>query len=146
MFCFAPSIKLSRVVPLGTKGHRLQARHETSVFEIPVKEWLVHSFTVGFTNAFITSPLQVLYTRRSGNAYHLVLQTSWRGWADSKAVHSMECRGARSLYRRTLSLSRGCCLQCTVLPVLGGVLPNLELSHKEPKQQTPQPCAWVVYI
>ena len=38
-----------------------------------------------------------------------------------------------------LSLSRGCCLQCTVLPVLGGVLPNLELelSHKEPKQQTP---------
>ena len=45
-----------------------------------------------------------------------------------------------------LSLSRGCCLQCTVLPVQGGVLPNLELSHKEPKQQTPQPCAWVVYI
>ena len=47
-----------------------------------------------------------------------------------------------------LSLSRGCCLQCTVLPALGGVLPNLELelSHKEPKQQTPQPCAWVVYI
>ena len=47
-----------------------------------------------------------------------------------------------------LSLSRGCCLQCTVLPALGGVLPNLELelSHKEPKQQTPQPCVWVVYI
>ena len=47
-----------------------------------------------------------------------------------------------------LSLSRGCCLQCTVLPALGDVLPNLELelSHKEPKQQTPQPCAWVVYI
>ena len=35
-----------------------------------------------------------------------------------------------------LSLSRGCCLQCTVLPVLGGVLPNLKLSQKEPKQQT----------
>ena len=46
-----------------------------------------------------------------------------------------------------LSLSRGCCLQCTVLLVLGGVLPNLELSHKEPKQQTdPRSCAWVVYI
>ena len=45
-----------------------------------------------------------------------------------------------------LSLSRGCCLQCTVLPAQGGILPNLELSHKEPKQQTPQPCAWVVYI
>ena len=37
-----------------------------------------------------------------------------------------------------LSLSRGCCLQCTVLPALRGVLPNLELSHKEPKQQTAQ--------
>ena len=32
-----------------------------------------------------------------------------------------------------LSLSRGCCLQCTVLPALGGVLPNLELSHKRTK-------------
>ena len=32
-----------------------------------------------------------------------------------------------------LSLSRGCCLQCTVLLVLGGVLPNLELSHKRTK-------------
>ena len=37
------------------------------------------------------------------------------------------------------SLSRGCCLQCAVLLALGGVLPNLELelSHKEPRQQTP---------
>ena len=51
----------------------------------------------------LQSPLQVLYTRRSGNAYHRALQTSWRGWADSKAVHSMECIGARSLYWRTLS-------------------------------------------
>ena len=84
--------------------------------------------------------------RRSGSTYHWVLQTSWRGWADSKAVHSMECRRARSRYWR-ISLSRGCCLQCTVLLVLGGVLPNLELSHKEPKQQTdPRSCARVVYI
>ena len=45
-----------------------------------------------------------------------------------------------------LSLSRGCCLQCTVLPALGGVLPNLKLSHKEPKQPTLRPCAQVVYI
>ena len=51
----------------------------------------------------LQSPLQVLYMRRSGNAYHRALQTSWRGWADSKAVHSMECIGARSLYWRTLS-------------------------------------------
>ena len=47
------------------------------------------------------------------------------------------------------SLSRGCYLQCSVLVALGGVLPNLklELSHKEPKQQTdPGSCARVVYI
>ena len=84
--------------------------------------------------------------QRSGNAYHRALQTSWRGWADSKAVHSM-CGGALALLED--SLSRGCCLQCSVLLALGGVLPNLklELSHKEPKQQTdPRSCARVVYI
>ena len=77
-----------------------------------------------------------------------MLQTSWQGWADSKAVHSMECVGG-TLALLEDSLSRGCCLQCSVLLVLGGVLPNLELelSHKEPKQQTdPRSCARVVYI
>ena len=57
----------------------------------------------------LQSPLQVLYTRRSSNAYHRVLQTSWRGWAVSKAVHSMECIGARSLYWRTLSVGAAAC-------------------------------------
>ena len=57
------------------------------------------------------------------------------------------CGGALALLED--SLSRGCCLQCSVLLALGGVLPNLkpELSHKEPKQQTdPRSCAQVVYI
>ena len=57
------------------------------------------------------------------------------------------CGGALALLED--SLSRGCCLQCSVLLALGGVLPNLklELSHKEPKQQTdPRSCARVVYI
>ena len=57
------------------------------------------------------------------------------------------CGGALTLLED--SLSRGCCLQCSVLLALGGVLPNLklELSHKEPKQQTdPGPYAWVVFI
>ena len=51
--------------------------------------------------------------------------TAWNVWGHSRATGG-------------LSLSRGCCLQCAVLLVLGGVLPNLELelSHKEPKQQT----------
>ena len=95
----------------------------------------------------LQSPLQVLYTRRSGNAYHRALQTSWRGWADSKAVHSMECVGG-ALALLEGSLSRGCCLQCSVLLALEGVLPNLELelSHKEPKQQTLGPVpGWYIY-
>ena len=51
--------------------------------------------------------------------------TAWYVWGRARATGG-------------LSLSRGCCLQCTVLLALGGVLPNLELelSHKEPKQQT----------
>ena len=52
--------------------------------------------------------------------------TAWNVWGRARATGG-------------LSLSRGCCLQCSVLLALGGVLPNLELelSHKEPKQQTP---------
>ena len=62
--------------------------------------------------------------------------TAWNVWGCTRATGG-------------LSLSRGCCLQCSVLLALGGVLPNLELelSHKEPKQQTdPRSCARVVYI
>ena len=58
-----------------------------------------------------------LYTRYTGIAHHQVLQTSGRGWADSKAVHGMECNALLEV-----SLSRGSCLMCTVLPVQEGVL------------------------
>ena len=62
--------------------------------------------------------------------------TAWNVWGHARATGG-------------LSLSRGCCLQCAVLLVLRGVLPNLklELSHKEPKQQTlPVLCPGGVYI
>ena len=61
--------------------------------------------------------------------------TAWNVWGRTHATGG-------------LSLSRGCCLQCSVLLALGGVLSNLklELSHKEPKQQTDWSCARVVYI
>ena len=122
MFCFCT---FHQTLPSGPPiarykrgtGSRLITR--PGVFE--------HSSGIGFTNAFITSPLQVLYTQCSGSVYLRVLQTSWRGGADSKAVHSMECRGGHARSTGGLSLSRGCCLQCTVLPALGGVLPNLKL-------------------
>ena len=113
---FAPSSsRLSRVVPpcatsykRGT-GSRLVTR--SGVFEIPVAERLEHSSSVSFNNTFIqeyiTSPL---YIRRMSSEYLRALQTSWRGWADSKAVHSMECRGgAHALLESYLSVGAAAC-------------------------------------
>ena len=62
-----------------------------------------------------------LFTRYAGIAHHRALQTSGRGWADSKAVHGMECNGGTHALLE-VSLSRGSCLMCTVLPVQEGVL------------------------
>ena len=89
-----------RVVPHGTKGTgprfvtrpaylRSQFRNNTNTVSTLVP--LIHL-------------LQVLCTRYASVAHHRVLQTSGRGWADSKAVHGMECSGARSLYWRSLSV------------------------------------------
>ena len=88
-----------RVVPHGTKGTgpgfvtrpvylRSQFRNNTNTVSTLVL--LIHL-------------LQVLCTRYAGIAHHRALQTSGRGWADSKAVHGMECSGARTLCRRSLS-------------------------------------------
>ena len=105
---------------------------------VPVSVSIIHLFK---------STLQVLYIRRISSEYLRALQTSWRGWADSKAVHGMECRGGRTRSTGGLSLSRGCCLQCTVLPALGGVLPQAHTNSQRTKQQTdPRSCARVVYI
>ena len=89
-----------RVVPHGTKGTgprfvtrpaylRSQFRNNTNTVSTLVP--LIHL-------------LQVLCTRYASVAHHRALQTSGRGWADSKAVHRMECSGARSLYWRSLSV------------------------------------------
>ena len=88
-----------QVVPHGTKGTgpgfitrpvylRSQFRNNTNTVSTLVL--LIHL-------------LQVLCTRYAGNAHHRALQTSGRGWADSKAVHGMECSGARTLCRSSLS-------------------------------------------
>ena len=56
--------------------------------------------------------------------------------------------GARSLYWRTLS--RGCCLKCTVLPIQGCVhdrgLTSQRTIDKEPTTKNPRSCVRVVYI
>ena len=106
-----------REVPNGTKGtgpkfvtrpvySRSQLRNNTNTVSVLVL--LMHLF-------------HTLYTRYAGIAHHQTLQTSGQGWADSKAVHGMECsRGTHALLE--IPLSRGCCLMCTVLPVQEGVL------------------------
>ena len=96
IFLLLPNL---REVPHGTKGTgpkfvtrpvylRSQFRNNTNTVSSLVL--LIHL-------------LQVLCTRYAGIAHHRALQTSRRGWADSKAVHGMECSGAHSLYRRSLS-------------------------------------------
>ena len=114
---FLTSHQTLRVVPHGTKGTgprfvtrpvylRSQFRNNTNTVSTLVP--LIHL-------------LQVLCTRYASVAHHRALQTSRRGWADSKAVHGMECNGG-ALALLEVPLSRGCCLKCTVLPVQGGVL------------------------
>ena len=85
--------------PPWNKGHQPKVRHETSVLEFPAQEQHEHSSTL----VLLICLLQVLCTRYTGIAHHRALQTSRRGWADSKAVHGMECSRARSLYWRSLS-------------------------------------------
>ena len=111
---FAPSIKLP---PSGSPlckvqaGHRLQARHKIRCLWDPRSRNDSNTVSVLVSLMhLLPSPLQVLYTRRPGNAYHRALQTSWWGWADSKAVHSMECRGGTlALLEDSLSVGAAAC-------------------------------------
>ena len=138
MFCFAPSIKLSRVVPLalnkrGTSSRlvtgpvslRSRSRNDSNTISVLVSlmhllqvcyRFFIHGTQVAPITGCSRPPGEVGLTPRQYTVWNV------EGCARSTGG---------------LSLSRGCCLQCTVLPALGGVLPNLELSHKEPKQQTP---------
>ena len=114
MFLLLPTL---REVPHGMKGtgpklvmrpvySRSQLRNNRNTVSVLVL--LLHLF-------------HTLHTRYAGIAHHRALQTSGRGWAGSKAVHGMQCsRGTLALLE--VSLSRGCCLKCTVLPVQRGVL------------------------
>ena len=79
--------------------------------------------------------------------YLRALQTSWRGWAVSKAVHSMECRGgAHALLEGYLSVGAAACdaLHCQHWEV--NYL-KLVLTLKEPNNRlTDLGYAWVVFI
>ena len=103
--------------PPWNEGHRPKVCHETSVLEVPAQE---QRNTVSVL-VLLMYLFHTLYTQFTGIAHHRALQTSGRGWADSKAVHGTECSGgAHALLE--IPLIRGCCLKCTVLPVQEGVL------------------------
>ena len=149
MFYFAPSIKLSRVVPLARPKRGTSSRLITrsGVFEI-------RSWNDSNTVSVLVSLMHLLQVRYRFFIHGArIAHITWRSRPPGRVGLTPRQYTIGNVEGRTrstggLSLSKGCCLQCAVLPALGGVLPNLELelSHKEPKQQTPQPCVWVVYI
>ena len=83
-----------RVVPRGTKG--TGPRFVTR--PVYLRSQLRNNTNTVSTLVLLLHLLHVLCTRYTGITHHRALQTSGRGWADSKAVHGMECSGARSLY------------------------------------------------
>ena len=111
----------------------LRSRLRNDSNTVPVSVSIIHLFK---------STLQVLYIyiRRMSSEYLRALQTSWRGWAVSKAVHSMECRGGRARSTGGLSLSRGAAacdaLYCQRWEVY---YLKLVLTLKEPNNRLPDP-------
>ena len=111
-------LQFSREVPHGTKGTSPRFVTRPMYSRSQLQEQHKHSLSV------LSLPMHLfhaLYTWYAGIAHHRALQTSGRGWADSKAVHGMECSGGVHALLE-VSLSRGCCLTCTVLLVQEGVL------------------------
>ena len=141
MFCFAPSIKLSRMVPLCSehKGApapgssqdlvslRSRSRNDSNTISVLVS--LMHLLQVHYR----------FFIRGTRVAHITGCSRPPGGVGLTPRQYTVWNVEGRTRSTGGLSLSRGCCLQCTVLPALGGVLPNLklELSDKEPKQQTP---------
>ena len=66
--------------PPWNEGHRPKVRHETSVLKVPAQEQHEHRFTL----VLLIRLLHVLCTRYAGIAHHRALQTSGRGWTDSR--------------------------------------------------------------
>ena len=97
--CVFTSTKSPRGPPWN-EGHRPKVCHETSVLEVPAQEQHEHSFYSSSTNMFITCSLYMAHRYCTS----LGAPDLWRGWADSKAVHGMECSGACLLYWRSLSV------------------------------------------
>ena len=141
---FLPSTKLSRVVPHGTKGTgprlntrpaslRSQSRNDSNTISVLVS--LMHLLQVHY-RFFVHGARVMRITGHSRPPGEVGLTPR------QYTVWNVEGR-ARST--GGLSLSRGCCLQCTVLPALGGVLTNLELSTKNQNNRPQVLCPGGIY-
>ena len=100
---FLTSTKLSEWSPMERRAPA-QGLSRDQCIRGPSSGTTLTQFYSYSTNTFIMSLLQVLCAQYVGITHHRVLQTSRWGWADSKAVHGMECSGACSLYWRSLSV------------------------------------------
>ena len=130
--------------PPWNEGHRPKVRHKTSVLEVLAQEQHEHSFCSYSSNTFITCFLYMVrrYCTSPG------APDLWRGWADSKTVHGMECSGARSLYWRSLSVgaAAGSVPYCQYKEVCSPTRPNAKQANELSTTTDPRSCAWVVYI
>ena len=136
VFLLLPNL---REVPHGMKGTSLEFIRRPVYLRSQFRNNSKDSFTI----VLLIRLLHVLCTQYEGVTHHRVLQTSGQGWADSKAVHGIECSGG-TLALLGISHSRGCYLQCTALPVQEGVITETTGYQKNNHRTTttPSPVPW----
>ena len=142
--CFVFTSTKSPRGPPWNEGHRPKVCHETSVLEVPAQEQHEHSFCSSSSNTFITCFLYTVH----GYCTSPGAPDLWRGWADSKAVHGMECSGACSLYWRSLSVgaAAGSVPYCQYKEVCSPTRPNAKQANELSTTTDPRSCARAVYI
>ena len=140
--CMFLLLSTPREVPHGMKGtgpkfvtrpvySRSQLRNNTNTVSVLVL--LIYLF-------------HTLYTRDAGIAHHRALQTSRRGWADSKAAHGMECSGGA--HALLISVGAAACgvPYCQYRKVCSPRRPNASQANELSMTTDPRFCARVVYI
>ena len=140
MFLLLPNL---REVPHGTKG----TGPKFITRPVYLRSQLRNNMNTVSTLVLLIHLLHVLCTWYAGIAHHRVLQTSGWGWADSKAVHGMECSGVRLLYWRSLSAGAAAwsVLYCQYREVCSPTWPNAKQAN-ELSTKNPGSCVQVVYI
>ena len=130
--------------PPWNEGHRPKVRHETSVLEVLAQEQHEHSFCSSSPNTFITCFLYTVHRYRTSPG----TPDLWWGWADSKAVHEMECSGVRLLYWRSLSVGAAArsVPYCQYKEVCSPTRPNAKQASELSTTTDPRSCARAVYI